>query len=243
MTDGKEWPLPRRHPCRDHAARRRRCCQEQLHEGLDRRHEGPGCRKTHSAAPMTLFSALAAVEHTQAMKPNMSKLGSKPLATTTPSTTGTREQYTRNDSRFDRIMNAKAAVKNGVVELMACGGGGDLPEGWAMWHKGRQRRGESGLRLVKNVQAAITDDTYWMIRLHFKTPSHSKTHACVSRLAMVCQLTRCSGKECFRLCVAPLTADRWSSRAHGVSRLRADSMSCSSVMLPWCSGEAIPGWP
>ena len=41
---------------------------------------------------MTLFSALAAVLHTQAMKPNMSKLGSKPEAMTTPSTTGTREQ-------------------------------------------------------------------------------------------------------------------------------------------------------
>ena len=71
---------------------------------------------------MTLFSALAAVLHTQAMKPNMSKLGSKPEAMTTPRTTGTREQYTRNDSRFDRIRKAKAAVKNGVVELMACGG-------------------------------------------------------------------------------------------------------------------------
>ncbi len=75
---------------------------------------------------MTLFSALAAVLHTQAMKPNMSKLGSKPDAMTTPSTTGTREQYTRNDSRFERIRKAKAAVKNGVVELMACrAGSGD----------------------------------------------------------------------------------------------------------------------
>ena len=76
---------------------------------------------------MTLFSALAAVLHTQATKPNMSKLGSKPEAMTTPSTTGTREQYTRNDSRFAKIMKAKAAVKNGVVELMACGAGFGTP--------------------------------------------------------------------------------------------------------------------
>ncbi len=55
-----------------------------------------------------------------AVKPKRLKLGSKPDATTTPSTTGMSAAYTEGASRLPMMMAAIAAVKKGVVEPIAC---------------------------------------------------------------------------------------------------------------------------
>lgn len=77
--------------------------------------------KTHRTPWRTVFRARATVAETAATKPNMLKLGSKPDATTTPSTTGMSAAYTDGASRLPMMMAAIAAVKKGVVDPIACG--------------------------------------------------------------------------------------------------------------------------
>ena len=64
--------------------------------------------------------ARATVAQMAAVKPTTLKLGSKPEATTTPSTTGMSAAYTDGASRLPMMMAAIAAVKNGVVDPIAC---------------------------------------------------------------------------------------------------------------------------
>ncbi len=68
----------------------------------------------------TVLRARATVAQMAAVKPTTLKLGSKPEATTTPSTTGMSAAYTDGASRLPITMAAIAAVKNGVVDPIAC---------------------------------------------------------------------------------------------------------------------------
>ena len=82
--------------------------------------DGSGSQTTHRTPWRTVFRALATVAVMAAVKPKRLKLGSKPDATTTPSTTGMSAAYTEGASRLPMMMAAIAAVKKGVVEPIAC---------------------------------------------------------------------------------------------------------------------------
>ena len=75
---------------------------------------------THRTPWRTVFRARATVAQMAAVKPTTLKLGSKPEATTTPSTTGMSAAYTDGASRLPMTIAAIAAVKNGVVDPIAC---------------------------------------------------------------------------------------------------------------------------
>ena len=85
------------------------------------RGEGDTEVRTHRTPWRTVLRARATVAQIAAVNPMTLKLGSKPEATTTPSTTGMSAAYTDGASRLPMMMAAIAAVKNGVVDPIACG--------------------------------------------------------------------------------------------------------------------------